>query len=48
MFGSFLDIVLNPVFGIMFGLVLFPFLPLLWSIWDTWRNDGEIKDEQPY
>ncbi len=46
MFSNFWDIVLNPVFGVTFGLVALAFMPLLWSVWDTWRNDGEIPGEE--
>lgn len=42
MYQNFWDIMLDPVFGITFGLVLAGFLPLLWSVWDTWMKDGEI------
>lgn len=44
MFTEFWDIVLSPVFLVTFGLVLAPFLPVLWSVWTTWLNDGEIED----
>lgn len=43
-FANFWDIVLNPVFLIMFGLVLLPFLPLAASIWVTWE-EGANKGE---
>ena len=46
MFESFWDTMLDPVFGIMFGLVLLPFLPLLWSVWTTWLRDGEIESPE--
>lgn len=46
MIQQFWDTMLDPVFGITFGLVLAGFLPLLLSVWLTWRNDGEIVDEE--
>jgi len=42
---EFWNTILDPVFGIMFGLVLLAFVPLLYSIWYTWRNGGEITIE---
>ncbi len=42
MFKGFWDMVLDPVFLVMFGLVMAGFLPLLLSVWTTWiENDGE-------
>lgn len=44
MFGDLGDIILNPTFLIMFGLVLAAFLPLLLSIWTTWvENDEDME-----
>jgi hypothetical protein len=45
MYTEFWDIVLNPVFVIMFGLVMAPFVPLLLSIYTTWKENGENMDE---
>ncbi|NDJ84916.1 MAG: hypothetical protein GYB66_03430 [Chloroflexi bacterium] len=44
MFKEFVEIVLDPTFLAMFGLVLLPFLPLLLSIWKTWQENGEKLD----
>lgn len=42
MFQNFWDMVLDPVFLVMFGLVLAAFIPLLLSVWVTWvDNDSE-------
>lgn len=35
-FFNFWEYVLNPVFLITIGLVLAAFLPLLWSVAETW------------
>jgi hypothetical protein len=40
-FNDFLDIVLSPIFLITFGLVMAAFLPLLYSVWVTWRDNRE-------
>jgi hypothetical protein len=45
MFTEFWDMILNPVFVIMFGLVLLPFVPLLLSVYTTWKENGEQEDE---
>lgn len=41
MFREFLDIALNPVFLVTFGLVLAFFVPLLLSVWVTWDENAE-------
>lgn len=45
MYAEFWDIVLNPIFLVTVGIIALPFLALLWSVYDTWINDGEIKGE---
>ncbi len=45
MYTEFWDIVLNPIFVIMFGLVMLPFVPLLISVYVTWKENGEQMDE---
>lgn len=45
-FAEFWDIILNPTFVIMFGLVALPFLPLLWSVYVTWKENQEHMDEE--
>lgn len=41
---DFWDIVLNPVFLIMFGLTAGTFLPLLWSVFVTWiENEDKVE-----
>jgi hypothetical protein len=41
MFLDTWEILTNPVFLIMFGLSAAPFLPLLYSVWVTWRDNTE-------
>ena len=43
-FAEFWDIVLSPVFLFTFALVLAPFLPVLWSVWTTWQNEGKVDE----
>jgi hypothetical protein len=45
MFNEFWDIILNPVFVIMFGLVMAAFVPLLISVYTTWKENGDQMDE---
>lgn len=45
-YSNFWDIVLNPTFGLTFGLVMLAFLPILLSVWNTWLNNGEIEGEE--
>jgi hypothetical protein len=45
MFAEFWDIVLNPIFVITFGLVMAAFVPLLLSIYVTWKENGDQMDE---
>jgi hypothetical protein len=45
MFTEFWDMILNPVFVIMFGLVMAAFVPLLISVYVTWKENGENMDE---
>ncbi len=37
---DFFSYVLSPAFLIMFGLTAATFIPVLWSIWVTWRDNG--------
>lgn len=41
MFVDFWDLMLSPTFLITFGLVLAGFLPMLWSIWETYVNNDD-------
>ena len=47
---DFFSYVLSPGFLIMFGLVAATFVPVLWSIWVTWRDNGHkveaLKEKQ--
>lgn len=45
MFTEFWDMILNPVFVITFGLVMAAFVPLLISVYVTWKENGENMDE---
>lgn len=45
-YQNFLDYALSPVFLIMFGLTLATFLPLLYSVWVTWRDNSGDPDEE--
>ncbi len=43
---NFWDYILSPTFLITFGLVGAGFLPLLWGLYVTWRdNPGEREEE---
>ncbi|MGF1507657.1 MAG: hypothetical protein ACFB51_21395 [Anaerolineae bacterium] len=38
---EFWDVMLNPVFLVMFGLVLLPFAALAYSVWVTWEENKD-------
>lgn len=44
MFVEFWDYVLDPIFLITFGLTGAFFLPMVWSIWVTWRDNTAEED----
>jgi hypothetical protein len=47
---DFFSYVLSPAFLIMAGLTFATFVPVLWSIWVTWRDNGHkveaLKERQ--
>jgi len=41
MITDFWEIVLNPIFLVMFGLTAGTFAPIAWSVWVTWQENNE-------
>lgn len=40
---DFWEVMLDPVFLIMFGLSAIGFLPLLYSVWRTWEDNKGLE-----
>lgn len=45
-YTDFWEYVLDPAFLAMTGLVLAPFLVLLYSVWATWVENDEKRDRR--